>query len=83
MHGIVDGRPCPFCGESSIMVVDGATFRWRHVECGACGAMGPEIRCQTMGEGTPDEWERKAEADAIAAWNERATDGPSPTAEGL
>ena len=63
---------CPFCGESSITVADGATFRWRHVECGACGAIGPEIRCQTMGEGTPAEWERQAEADAIAAWNERA-----------
>ena len=55
-----------------ITVVDGDTFRWRHVECAACGATGPEIRCQTLGDGTPAEWERQAEADAIAAWNERA-----------
>ena len=55
-----------------ITVVDGDTFRWRHVECAACGATGPEIRCQTLGDGTQAEWERQAEADAIAAWNERA-----------
>lgn len=77
---MMDAKPCPFCGESKISISDGSTFRWRHVECRACGAMGPEIRCQTMGEGTPAEWELEAEADAIAAWNDRATASPAPTA---
>ena len=76
--GLMDAKPCPFCGQTVITVVDGDTFRWRHVECAACGATGPEIRCQTMGEGTPAEWELNAEADAIEAWNKRARASPSP-----
>lgn len=70
-------RPCPFCGYSKVgdcgmTVIVGSTFRWRQVECPCCTARGPEIRVQTMGPGTPGEWEEKGEADAIQAWNQSA-----------
>lgn len=72
----MDAKPCPFCGESSITVVDGATTRWRQVECGTCGARGPDI-CSGA---TPECGDENADTDAIAAWNERATASPAPTA---
>ena len=68
----MDAKPCPFCGEFGLLVDEGTTFRWRALRCQKCGAMGPEVRCKTCGSGTPDEWERNATADAIAAWNERS-----------
>ena len=68
----MDAKPCPFCGCAASSVIEGATFRWRQVECRDCQARGPEVRCQTLGEGTPAEWQAKATADAIAAWNERS-----------
>lgn len=65
-------RPCPFCGETDVDVYEGSTFRWRYAGCGMCGAQAGEIRCQTMGEGTKEEWEAAARIRAIEEWNQRA-----------
>lgn len=71
-------KPCPFCGESSTQVQEGSTFRWRYVECNGCLARGPEVRAQTLGEGTAQQWEADAQARAIAAWNERINTEETP-----
>lgn len=68
----MDAKPCPFCGCAASAVIEGATFRWRQVECRDCQSRGPEVRCQTLGAGTPAEWQAKAVSAAIAAWNERS-----------
>ncbi len=65
-------RPCPFCGSTNIGVVEGSTFRWVFACCGSCGAQAGEVRVQTMGPGTPDEWAKQARTDAMAEWNRRA-----------
>lgn len=66
-------KPCPFCGNSvHVTTEEGSTFRWRRAKCDECGAIGPEVRRQTLGKGTPEEWTAKADADAIEAWNGRA-----------
>ena len=70
-------RPCPWCGSTIVGVSEGSTFRWRVAHCLECGAQAPEVRAQTLGEGTREEWEAAAQADALAAWNERATEGSS------
>ena len=64
--------PCPFCGEASVTVREGSTFRWLVAECNNCGAQCGEVRKQTLGDGTPDEWQKAGEAAAIIAWNSRA-----------
>ena len=64
-------KPCPFCGEININIVEGDTFRWRRVECRTCGVLGPEVRIQTLGAGTRDEWEQAGEVEAIKEWNTR------------
>lgn len=63
--------PCPFCGERSVTVHEGSTFRWRLAECDACGAMAPETRIQTLGDGAAEQWEKAAYDDAIKEWNTR------------
>ena len=63
--------PCPFCGSDSISFREGSTFRWMQMECDECGATCGEVRVQTLGPGTVTEWNAKAEADAMAAWNTR------------
>lgn len=73
----MDAKPCPFCGCAASSVIEGATLRWRQVECRDCQARGPEVRCQTLGVGTPQEWRVKADDDAIAAWNERGGEMPA------
>jgi Lar family restriction alleviation protein len=65
-------KPCPFCGHTNVEILEGSTFRWRFAGCVECGAQSGEIRAQTTGDGTPDEWEAKARADAIEEWNKRA-----------
>lgn len=67
-----DLKPCPFCGGIGVTVHEGSTFRWRVAECNYCGAQCGEIRVQTMGEGTPADWEKAGRAEAIKAWNDRA-----------
>lgn len=67
--------PCPFCGGTKLDVCEASTFRWRTAFCLECGAVGPEIRIQTTGEGTRAEWEATARAEAIVEWSKRA---PAP-----
>jgi Lar family restriction alleviation protein len=66
-----DIKPCPFCGNASINVYQGETFRWRYAQCDNCGAHAPEIRIQTLGEGTKEQWEAAAKIEAIEEWNRR------------
>lgn len=67
-------KPCPFCGSENVSVVEGSTFRWRAISCAECDAIGPEVRMQTTGPGTREEWEANAKIVAVEAWNERKTD---------
>lgn len=67
-----DVMPCPFCGETSILIREGSTFRWMIAECLGCGATCGEVRVQTMGPGLPADWKAKAEQDVVAEWNRRA-----------
>ena len=66
-----DIKPCPFCGGHSVAVVEGDTFRWRLAQCQDCGAQAPDVRIQTMGEGTREQWEAAAHRAALDAWNMR------------
>ena len=68
--------PCPFCGSHDVQVVEGSTFRWLLVQCNCCAACGPDVRKQTAGSGTNEDWQRNGERAAIAEWNRRAP--PSP-----
>ncbi|MCA3694230.1 Lar family restriction alleviation protein [Aquidulcibacter sp.] len=70
--------PCPFCGYVGVNVHEASNFRWRVAECDQCGATCGEIRIQTMGEGTKEEWEAVAKEDAIKEWNTRAKPIPQP-----
>jgi Lar family restriction alleviation protein len=69
----METKPCPFCGCSSVSVVEGTSFRWRVARCNNCGAQAGEVRIQTFGEGTPEEREKDAKQDAFAEWNTRHT----------
>lgn len=62
--------PCPFCGHVGLDFSLGSTFRWLAYSCAGCG-MGSETRVQTMGDGTPEQWDAQARADAVAEWNTR------------
>lgn len=64
-------EPCPFCGEIGVTVREGSTFRWLVAECDNCGARCGEVRKQTLGEGTPDDWNKAGETAAIIEWNSR------------
>ena len=44
--GGLEPLPCPFCGGTDIIVMDGSTFRWVVATCG-CGAACGEVRVQT------------------------------------
>ena len=65
-------KPCPFCGSTDVQVFEGSTFRWRLASCQGCYAQAGEVRIQTAGTGTPDEWEVKATRLALDEWNKRA-----------
>jgi len=68
----MEAKPCPFCGESSgVSITDNDSFRWRTAVCNACGASAPEVRRQTLGEGTNEEWESDARKRAVEEWNSR------------
>jgi formate dehydrogenase maturation protein FdhE len=62
---------CPFCGSDAIDVKEASSFRWRAAYCGACGAMGPEVRVQTLGEGHKETWEFEGRLAALREWNKR------------
>jgi Lar family restriction alleviation protein len=59
--------PCPFCGSTSIHVVEGSTFKWRVAECAECGARGSEERW-IYTETDPD---ASVRARVVTAWNTR------------
>lgn len=61
--------PCPFCGEKSITIREGSTFRWVQVECLACGATCGEVRGHH--NTTEPGWKDRASQDAIHDWNMR------------
>ena len=69
---MIEPLPCPFCGKVGVEIRETTTFRWRVAQCQHCGAQGSEIRVQTLGEGTKEEWEAQAREDAIEEWNRRA-----------
>lgn len=64
--------PCPFCGGRDISVNKGSTFGWRVAVCNGCSAQAPDVRVQTSGSGTPDEWEQRGRRSALIEWNKRA-----------
>jgi hypothetical protein len=74
-----EALPCPFCGHVGLDFREGETFRWLAYYCGGCG-MGSETRVQTLGNGTPEEWRKQAEQDALKEWNTRAQPAPEPFA---
>ena len=64
-------KPCPFCGHVGLHFSDGSTFRWLDYSCAGCG-IGSEVRMQTLGDGTKEQWRAQAEQDAIKEWNTRS-----------
>lgn len=75
--------PCPFCGELHASTVEGDTFRWLAVQCLSCAARGPDVRVQTAGDGSLEEWRAEADERAIKEWNTRAAPVPVPEASGV
>ena len=63
--------PCPFCGHVGLDFDDGSTFRWLLPSCSNCGATRGEVRIQTTGNGTPEDWRSEAERLGIEAWSTR------------
>ena len=68
---MTDAKPCPWCGFVGVQVREGSSFRWMYAECDGCGVNGPEIRVQTLGEGTREQWWAEGKQDALDAWNLR------------
>jgi hypothetical protein len=73
MTGIL-ALPCPFCGGSRVSVVEGGSFRWRVAQCDECGAQCGEVRIQTLGSGTKEQWEEEARGVVIKEWNSRVAE---------
>ena len=67
-----EALPCPFCGHIGLNFDEGSTFRWMVASCGGCGATRGDVRVQTLGEGTKEQWWEAAKIDAIEDWNQRA-----------
>lgn len=63
--------PCPFCGCEDVSFQEGNTFRWLQVVCCVCGARCGEVRIQTLGEGSKEEWEAEVKRAAVKEWNRR------------
>ena len=71
VNRVVIPKSCPFCGGTSVFTSEGSTFRWWVAGCNECGAQAGEVRRQTLGDGTNEEWDEAARIEAIEAWNER------------
>lgn len=61
--------PCPFCGNETIEVIEGATPKHRVAKCCGCGARAREVPVIDYSDGHSDDI---AEEDAINEWNTRA-----------
>lgn len=62
-------RPCPFCGsDQAAFTLGEAAGKWAAVECGACGAKGPDVRANYRNE-PREPWHLAA----AKAWNERVS----------
>ena len=61
---MTDIKPCPFCGETSCFVFAALHRKWGNVECGRCGATGPQVH-------TNYEPSTVWQDDATSAWNQR------------
>jgi Lar family restriction alleviation protein len=64
--------PCPFCGQTEITFQWSDGLRWVMAVCKNCGASACEVRSQTSGDGTLQEWREFAEQRALKEWNTRA-----------
>lgn len=76
MYENEEAKSCPFCGFVGVDICHGTTFRWRYAQCNACEARAGEVRIQTSGSGTREEWEQEARIQAIKEWNTRAEVNP-------
>jgi hypothetical protein len=70
----MDIKPCPFCGGRQVDAQEGSSFRWMVAFCCNCGATCGEVRVQTLGEGTREQWISAARIRAIEEWNTRESD---------
>ena len=68
--------PCPFCGAVGLDFTMGSTFRWLLPSCDGCGASCGEVRIQTLGDGTQEQWLEVAKHNAIEEWNTRTPKEP-------
>jgi Lar family restriction alleviation protein len=60
-------KPCPFCGDVKTLrtIADpNQGGKWGYIECGICGARGPEMRTGYL---DPKHWRHRA----IDEWNRR------------
>jgi hypothetical protein len=73
MTGIL-ALPCPFCGSNRVKIIEGSSFRWRVAQCDECGAQCGEVRIQTLGSGTKEQWEEEARGVVIKEWNSRVAE---------
>lgn len=55
-------KGCPFCGSKKSAVHLSVDARWHWVECGNCGARGPEVRVMMDVVG---EWNRRADYEPL------------------
>lgn len=67
MSNKVEMLPCPFCGGTygAIFVMTQGN-KWGQVECGECGASGPDVRTD-YDDSDNAEWHENA----IQEWNKR------------
>lgn len=64
-------KPCPFCGSTKVLQMEGSTFRWVQMRCSDCEASCGEVR--KTDSDNPD---------LITAWNTR-TPATTPTVDAL
>jgi len=68
---VPDAKPCPFCGDRGVTVVEGDTYRWRVAVCNSCGAHAPDVRYSILEGQTREQAFDDANKRAIEAWNDR------------
>jgi len=71
-YPVPNPKPCPFCGDSNVIVCQGETYRWRVAVCESCGAQAPDVRHGILEGQTREQAYADSNKRAIEAWNERA-----------